>query len=131
MVPGRIGSLLFMFGDPAIFVPHITAGNIKAYAVMTPSRLPATPDVPTADEAGLPGFHAVNWHGIWVPKNTPVNVITRLNAAIVDALADHTVRSRLVDLAQDVFPREQQTAMALHSHQKAEIEKWWPVIKAA
>jgi tripartite-type tricarboxylate transporter receptor subunit TctC len=125
------GELDFMFGDPAIFLPQVRAGTIKAYAVMAQSRLPAAPDIPTVEEAGLPGFYASNWHGLWVPKGTPMGVIAKLNIAIVDALADPAVRSRLVDLAQEIFPREQQTPRALGVHQKAEIEKWWPIIKTA
>ncbi|HLQ91707.1 MAG TPA: tripartite tricarboxylate transporter substrate-binding protein [Xanthobacteraceae bacterium] len=125
------GQIDFAFGDPAIFLPQIRAGTIKAYAVMDKSRLAAAPGVPTVDEAGLPGSHITNWHGLWVPKGTPKHVTAKLNAAVVDALAEPAVRARLVELGQDIFPREQQTPQALHSHQKGEIEKWWPIIKAA
>ena len=125
------GQIDFMFGDPAIFLPQMRNGSIKVYTVMAQSRLPAAPDIPTVDEAGLPGFYASNWHGLWVPKGTPKDVIAKLNGAIVDALADPAVRSRLADLAQEIFAREQQTPQALGAFQKAEIEKWWPIIKAA
>ena len=112
-------------------LPHVRAGNIKAYAVLAGTRLAAAPDIPTVDEAGLPGFHISAWQGIWIPKGTPQAIISKFNAAIVDALADPMVRSRLADLGQDVFPREQQTPEALGALQKAEIKKWWPIVKAA
>jgi tripartite-type tricarboxylate transporter receptor subunit TctC len=79
----------------------------------------------------LPGFYFSRWHALWVPKGTPKNIVGKLNAAVVDALADPAVRARLADLGQEIFPREQQTPEALGAFQKAEIEKWWPIIKAA
>jgi tripartite-type tricarboxylate transporter receptor subunit TctC len=116
---------------PASSVPQIRAGTIKAYAVTAKHRLAALPEVPTVDEAGLPGFYASVWYGIWVPKGTAKPIGVRLNAAVVDALADATVRQRLGDLGMEIVPNEQQTAEALGTLHKAEIEKWWPVIKAA
>ena len=83
------------------------------------------------DEAGLPGFEILLWQGLWVPKGTPKNIIAKLNAAVVDALADPAVRTRLADLGVEIFPRDKQTPEALGAFQKAEIEKWWPIIKAA
>jgi tripartite-type tricarboxylate transporter receptor subunit TctC len=112
-------------------LPHVRAGTIKAYAVMAKTRLAGAPDIPTVDEAGLPGFHMSAWQALWAPKGTPTTVIARLNAAIVEALADPTVRSRLADLGQEGFPREQQTPETLGAWQKTEIEKWWPIVKAA
>jgi tripartite-type tricarboxylate transporter receptor subunit TctC len=83
------------------------------------------------DEAGLPGFDTSVWHGFWLPKGTPKNIVAKLNAAVMDALADPKVRARLADLRQEIFPPDRQTQEALLALQKAEIEKWWPIIKAA
>ena len=99
--------------------------------MLSKARWPAAPDIPTIDEAGVPGFYMTFWHGLWVPKGTPQDAIAKLNAAAVDALADPTVRARLAQVGQDILPREQQTPEALGAHHKAEIEKWWPIIKAA
>jgi tripartite-type tricarboxylate transporter receptor subunit TctC len=117
--------------DPTNSLPHVRAGGIKAFAVTAKTRLAAAPDIPTVDEAGLPGFYFSRWHALWVPKGTPKNIVGKLNAAVRDALADPAVRARLADLGQESFPREQQTPEALGAFQKAEIEKWWPIIKAA
>jgi len=92
--------------------------------------LPAAPDIPTVDEAGLPGLYITAWQGIWVPKATPKNIIATLNTAIVAALADSSVQRRLVGLGQEIYPRDKQTPEALGALQRAEIKKWWPIIKA-
>jgi tripartite-type tricarboxylate transporter receptor subunit TctC len=110
---------------------HVRAGRIRAYAVTASTRQAAAPEIPTVDEAGLPGFHTSVWHGIWVPKGTPRDTIMKLNAAIVESLADQAVRQRFADLGQEIPAREQQTPEALFAHHKAEIDKWWPLIKAA
>jgi tripartite-type tricarboxylate transporter receptor subunit TctC len=110
---------------------QIRAGKIRAYAVTAKSRLAAAPDIPSVDEAGLPGFHMTLWNGLWVPKGTPAEAIARINAAVGEAMADPAVKQRLNDLGLEVPPREQQTPAALASWHKAEIEKWWPIIKAA
>ena len=125
------GHIDFGFGQAANTFVHVRNGNLKAYAVMAKSRWAAAPDIPTMDEAGVPGLYASTWLGLWVPKGTPKEVITRLNSAVRAALADATVRQRFADQGQDVPPREQQTPAALAAQQLAEIEKWWPILKAA
>ena len=119
------------FEQTANALPHVRGGKMRAYAVTSKTRSPAAPDIPTVDEAGLPGFYMSVWHGIWAPKGTPAPVLTKLNAAIKEALADPSVRKRLADLGQDLPALEQQTPEGLGAHHKAEIEKWWPIIKAA
>ena len=128
LVAGQID--LMVDGSPNC-LPHLRTGAIKAYAVTTQSRLAAAPDVPTVDEAGLPGLHITVWDGLWAPKGTPNNVVSKLNAAAVHAMADSSVRARLNDLGLQFPPREEQTPAALGALQRAEIEKWWPIIKAA
>lgn len=125
------GQIDMMFSVAANCVPQLRAGTIKGYAVTAKTRLPVAPEVPTVDEAGLPGFYVSNWHGVWVPKGTPTNVVASLNAAIVEALADATVQRRLTELAQELPPRAAQTPEGLAALQRAEIEKWWPIVKAA
>jgi tripartite-type tricarboxylate transporter receptor subunit TctC len=125
------GHIDFMIDLAPNSLPHVRAGAIKVYAVMAKAHLPAAPEIPTVDEAGLPGFYMSAWQALWVPKGTPGAVIARLNGAIVDALADPAVRARLAEIGQDAFPRELQTPQALGEWQKAEIAKLWPVIKSA
>jgi len=125
------GQLDITFDQPTSALAQVRSGAIKAYAVTAKTRMASAPDIPTVDEAGLPGFYVSIWHGLWVPKATPKEIIAKLNAAIVDALADATVRARLADLAQDIPAGDQQNPDALYAHHKAEIEKWWPIIKAA
>jgi tripartite-type tricarboxylate transporter receptor subunit TctC len=110
---------------------QVKAGTVKAYAVTAKARMPSAPDVPTVDEAGVPGLYISVWYGLWVPRGTPRDVIARLNAAAVDAMADPTVQTRMATFGLEIPPRDQQTPEALGALQKAEIEKWWPIIKAA
>jgi tripartite-type tricarboxylate transporter receptor subunit TctC len=119
------------FGQVAGHLAQYRAGQLKAYMVMAATRWPAAPDVPTIDEAGLPGLYASFWHGLWAPKGTPKEVIAKLRAAMVEALADPTVKKRFADVGQGIWPRDKQTSEALAAHHKAEIDKWWPIIKAA
>jgi tripartite-type tricarboxylate transporter receptor subunit TctC len=120
-----------MFDQAANSLPQVRNGNVKAFAVTAKTRLPSAPDIPTVDEAGMPGFHIAVWHALWLPKGTPKDIVMRLNAAVREALADPAVRARLVELGQDIPAVDQQTPEALYAYHKAEIEKWWPIIKAA
>jgi tripartite-type tricarboxylate transporter receptor subunit TctC len=128
LVAGQIDMII---DSPAIVMPQVRAGTIKAYAVAAKSRLAVASNIPTVDEAGLPGFYVSSWSALWAPKGTPKDAISTLNAAVVNALADPTVRRRVADIGMEIFSRDQQTPEALRAHQKAEIEKWWPIIKAA
>jgi tripartite-type tricarboxylate transporter receptor subunit TctC len=125
------GQIDMMIDLAASATPQVRAGSVKAYAITAAQRSAAAPDIPTVDEAGLPGFHVLSWHAIWVPKGTPKAVIAALNAAAMEALADPAVRKRLADVGQEIFPREQQTPQALRAFHAAEIEKWWPIVKDA
>src|SRR5947207_6345568 len=125
------GQIDLTFDQAGNSLPQVRAGKIRAYAVTAKTRLASAPDIPTVDEAGLPGFYISVWHGLWVPHGTPKDVIERLTAAAQEALADPAVQKRLAELGQEIPPREQQTPEGLGSYQKAEIEKWWPIIKAA
>jgi tripartite-type tricarboxylate transporter receptor subunit TctC len=125
------GQTDLMFPTPDVVQSQWRSGNIKAFAVMAKSRLASAPEIPNVDEAGLAGSYVSAWVGLWAPKGTPTAVIARLNAAVVDALADERVRTSLTELGQEIFPRAQQTPQSLRDFQKAEIEKWWPIIKAA
>jgi len=125
------GQVDIVFDQVSSSLAQVRAGKIKAFAVTAKSRLAAAAEIPSVDEAGLPGFYTTFWFGLWAPKGTPGSIIDRLNAALVETLADGTVQSRLRDLGSEIPPREQQTPRVLASLQKAEIEKWWPIIKAA
>ncbi len=117
--------------SPGGTLPLARSGQVRAYAVLGKSRLAGSPEVPTADEAGLPGFHVPFWNALWMPKNTPKSVVAKINAAVVEALSDATVRQRLNELEVEIPPPEQQKPEALATLQKSEIEKWGPIIKAA
>jgi tripartite-type tricarboxylate transporter receptor subunit TctC len=125
------GEIDMIIDDPTSSLPQIRAGKIKAFAVTAKNRLASAPDIPTVDEAGLPGFYFSRWHALWAPKGTPKEIVTKLNSAITAALADPAVRAKLADLGQDIFPTDQQTPDVLAAYHKAETEKWWPIIKAA
>ena len=110
---------------------HVKAGKLRAYAVTAKNRQSAAPEIPTVDEAGLPGLHTAVWHGYWFPKGTPRDVVAKFNAAIVETLTDADVKKRFVDLGQEIPTREEQTPQGLAAYHKAEIDKWWPLIRAA
>jgi len=111
-------------------LPYLQGGKIRAYAVTAATRLASAPEIPTVDEAGLPGFHMSTWYGLFGPRAMPGDVVARLNAAAINALADPAVGRRLADIGLDIPPRDQQSPQALATLQRAEIEKWWPIIKA-
>jgi tripartite-type tricarboxylate transporter receptor subunit TctC len=125
------GNIDFMFDHVANALPHVKGGKIRAYAVTSDQRLPSAPDIPTVDEAGLPKLHVSIWFGLWAPRGTPKDIVLKLNSAVRDALADPAIREKLAALGQVIPPADQQSPEALAAHQKAEIEKWWPIVKAA
>ena len=125
------GQIDFMFDQAANSLPQVKGGAIKAFAVTAKTRLASAPDIPTTDEAGLPGFYISVWHALWVPAGTPQDIVVKLNAAAVEAMADPQVDARFAELGQDMPPRSEQTPQALGAFQKAEVDKWWPLIKAA
>jgi tripartite-type tricarboxylate transporter receptor subunit TctC len=128
MIAGQID---IMFDTAANSVPQVRSGNVKGFAVTAKARLGVAPDLPTADEAGLPGFYMSNWRGLWAPKGTPTDIIAKLNGAVRSALADPAVQKRLTELGQELLPADQLTPEALGALQRAEIERWWPIIRAA
>jgi tripartite-type tricarboxylate transporter receptor subunit TctC len=128
MIAGRIDLASL---EASSTLPYVKSGQIKAFAVQTEARWRAAPDVPTTGECGMPGLEMPYWNGLWVPKGTPAEIVARLNAAVVETLADAAVRQRLVEMGQEIAPRDQQTPEGLHARHKADIDKWWPIMKAA
>jgi tripartite-type tricarboxylate transporter receptor subunit TctC len=128
MLSGQIDLTCLQASD---LLPQVRSGNVRAYAILTKTPWVRAPDIPTVDEAGVAGLYMPFWHGLWAPAKTPSEIIAKLNTAAVEALGDPLVRQRFADIGQEIFPREQQTPEALAVLQKAEIEKWWPIIKAA
>ena len=125
------GQIDCMIDTPTNSLPQVRAGSIKAYAVTAQDHLSSAREIPTVDEAGLPGFHFSFWQALWAPKGTPTAIIEKLNAAVVASLTDPIIRQRFAEQGQDVPPVAQQTPLALGAYHKAEIDKWWPVVKAA
>ena len=125
------GQIDFIVDQASNSLQHVRDGKIRAYAVTASARLPSAPDIPTVAEAGLPSLDISVWYGLWAPKGTPKEIITKLNAAAVQALSEPAVRQRFAELGLDMPPRDRLTPEALAAYQKAEIEKWWPVIKGA
>jgi tripartite-type tricarboxylate transporter receptor subunit TctC len=128
LIAGRVD---LMIDQATNSLPFVRSGQVKAYAVTAATRLAAAPDIPTVDEAGLPGFYISVWHGLWAPRGTPAAVIAKLNAAVTAALADPHVRQQLTDSGNEIAAADEQTPDALGALQKADIEKWWPIINAA
>jgi tripartite-type tricarboxylate transporter receptor subunit TctC len=125
------GQIDLLIDSPITSLPQVRAGKIKAYAVFAKDRYPSAPDIPTVDEAGLPGFHMSVWNALWTVKGTPRDIVAKLNAAAVEALADPAVRKRFAELGQAAPSKDDQTPEALGALQRADIAKWWPVVKAA
>src|SRR6266700_1548387 len=125
------GTVDLLVVQGAVALPQIRGGKIKALANLSAKRSASMPDIPTADETGVPGLYMSGWFGFFAPKGTPKDVIAKLNAAAIEALADPAIQKRFVELGLDVAPREQQTPEGLAAFQKAEIDKWWPIIKTA
>ena len=125
------GQIDFIVDQASNSLQHVRDGKIRAYAVTASARLPSAPDIPTVAEAGLPSLDISVWYGLWAPKDTPKEIIAKLNNAAVQALSEPTVRQRFAELGLDMPPRDRLTPEALAAYQKAEIEKWWPVIKDA
>jgi tripartite-type tricarboxylate transporter receptor subunit TctC len=123
------GQIDLIFDSPVGSLPQIRAGTVKAYAVMAKQRAAAAPEIPTVDEAGLPGVYMSSWYGVWSPKGTPPDVIGKLNSAVTAALSDAKTRERIADLGQEIAAPELQKPQALGAFQKAEIAKWWPILK--
>jgi tripartite-type tricarboxylate transporter receptor subunit TctC len=128
MLAGRVDLMIDLLANS---LPQLRAGTVKAFAVMSNNRLAVAPDIPTVDEAGVPGLHVATWQAIWAPKGTPASVIAKLNAAVVDSLADPKVAARLTEMAQDVPPRDDQTPQALGALLRADMAKWLPIVKTA
>jgi len=112
------------------FYQQVRAGTIKPFAITSAARIGAAPEIPTASEAGVPGFQASLWYGLWAPKGTPKDIVAKLNATMIQTLDDAAVKKRFAELGLQAAPRAEQTPEALHAFQKAEAEKWWPIIKA-
>ena len=128
LVAGQIDMIVDQLSNS---IGQVRAGNIRGYAITDTRRAESAPDIPTADEAGLKGFHMTLWSGLWVPKGTPKDVVAKLNTSAVDALNDPAVRKQLENLGLQMPPKDKLTPQALGEWQKAEIAKWWPMIKAA
>jgi tripartite-type tricarboxylate transporter receptor subunit TctC len=125
------GQIDFMIEPASNFKSLLGAGTVKPFAITGKARLPSSPNIPTADEAGIPGFFASLWYGLWVPKGTPRDAVAKLNATMTQVMSDPQVRQRFAELGIQITPHDQQSPEALRAYQKAEAERWWPIIKAS
>ena len=125
------GQIDLMCAEASQTLTYVRGGKLKAFAVMSKTRWPALPEVPTTDEIGMAGMYISFWHGLWVPKGAAREAVGKLNGAVVDALGNPNVRKRLADLGQVIATRDQQTPAGLAAYHEAEIDKWWPIIRAA
>jgi tripartite-type tricarboxylate transporter receptor subunit TctC len=128
LLSGQINMMCTASGS---FLPLVKNGQIRAYAVTATQRMAAAPDLPTVDEAGLPGIHTSVWNAIWGPKGTPHDAVAKLNAAARKAMDDPAVVQRVIDMGLDMPPKDQRTSEALAALQRSGIETWWPIMKAA
>jgi tripartite-type tricarboxylate transporter receptor subunit TctC len=129
LISGQVLDL--MIAQAAVTLPQVRGGTIKAIANLATQRSPSIPDIPTSDEGGVPGLQMPGWFGMFAPRGTPRDIVTKLNGAMVQALTDPSVRARFTEVGLDIAAREQQTPEGLAAFHKTEIEKWWPIIKAA
>jgi tripartite-type tricarboxylate transporter receptor subunit TctC len=125
------GQINFMCTATGSFLPLVRNGQIRAYALAAKTRLEAAPEIPTVDETGLPGFYVSVWNALWVPKGTPANIVAKLNAAVVAAMTDPALHKQIIEMGLDMPGRAEMTPAALEALRKADIDKWWPIIKAA
>ena len=125
------GQIDFMIEPASNFKALLGTGSVKPFAITGKARLPSSPNIPTVDEAGVPGFFASLWYGLWVPKGTPKDITAKLNATMTQVLSDPQVRQRFAELGIQMAPIDQQSPEALRAYQKAEAERWWPIIKAS
>ena len=125
------GHVDLSFDQAATALNFVRGGKVRAYAITSKTRIASAPDIPTVDEAGMPGFYMSIWHAFWAPKGTPRDAVAKLNAALREALADPAVKKKLEDIGQEIPPAEQLTPEALRAHHRAETDKWWPIIKQA
>jgi tripartite-type tricarboxylate transporter receptor subunit TctC len=125
------GQIDLMFDQLSNSLPQVKGGQIRAFAVMSPKRAASAPDIPTVDEAGMPGLYLPVWHGLWAPRALPAELVAKLNSAVVEALTDEVVRKRFTELGQEIPSKEQLSPSAFANYYKAEIEKWWPIVRSA
>jgi tripartite-type tricarboxylate transporter receptor subunit TctC len=125
------GQIDLMFDQVISASPHIASGEVHPIAVTQPTRSAAIPDVPTTVEGGLPELETTAWSALFVPKGTPAAIVSRLNAAMAEAMEDKDVVARMAKLGSDVPPPDARTPEALATLVRSEIDKWVPLIASA